>query len=72
MPHQIEPSRAALADFDAIHDYIARDDPPAAEMLRALDRSIQSLACQPKLGESFVTGSPSLPEQCSTKPRTVV
>jgi plasmid stabilization system protein ParE len=49
MPRRIEPSRAALADFDAIYDFIARDNPPAAaEMLRALDRSIQLLASQSK------------------------
>lgn len=54
MPRRIEPSRAALADFDAIYDYIARDNPPAAaEMLRALDRSIQLLASQPRLGRVY-------------------
>ena len=41
MPPRIEPCRTALADFDAIFDYIARDHPTAvAEVLRALDRSI--------------------------------
>jgi toxin ParE1/3/4 len=54
MPRRIEPSRAALADFDAIYDYIGRDNPrAAAEVLRALDRSIQLLASQPRLGRVF-------------------
>jgi plasmid stabilization system protein ParE len=62
MPRRIEPSRAALADFDAIYDFIARDNPrAAAEVLRALDQSIQLLASQPKLNSewSFVTGGSS-------------
>jgi plasmid stabilization system protein ParE len=51
---RIEPSRAALADFDAIYDYVARDNPrAAAEVLRALDQSIQLLASQPNLGRVF-------------------
>jgi plasmid stabilization system protein ParE len=55
MPRRIEPSRAALADFDALYDYVARDNPrAAAQLLRKLDRSIQLLADQPKLGGSFV------------------
>jgi plasmid stabilization system protein ParE len=42
MPRRIELARAPLADFDAIYDYIAHDNPPAAaEMLRALDRRLQ-------------------------------
>ena len=54
MPRRIEPSRAALADFDAAYDYIARDNPRAAsQVLRTLDRSIQLLADQPKLGRVF-------------------
>jgi toxin ParE1/3/4 len=54
MPRRIELSRAALADFDAIYDYIARDNPPAAaKVLRSLDESIQLLADQPKLGKVF-------------------
>lgn len=54
MPRRIEPSRTALADFDAIYDYIARDNPrAAAQVLRSLDRSIQQLADQPKLGKVF-------------------
>lgn len=54
MPRRIELSRAALADFYALYDYIARDNPPAAaKVLRALDRSIQLLADQPKLGKVY-------------------
>lgn len=50
MPRRIEPSRAALADFDAIYDYIAPDDPcAAAQVLLSLDWSIQLLADQPRL-----------------------
>ena len=55
MPRRIEPSRAALADFEAIYDYIARDNPhAAAQGLRTLDRSIQLLADQPKREGFFV------------------
>lgn len=44
MPRRIEPFRAALADFDAFYDYIARDNPrAAAQVLRTLDQSIQLL-----------------------------
>ena len=47
MPRQIEPSRAALADFDALYDSIARDNPrAAAQLLRTLDRPIQLLAAR--------------------------
>jgi toxin ParE1/3/4 len=54
MPRRIELSRAALADFDALYDFIARDNPrAAAQVLRSLDRSIQLLADQPKLGKIF-------------------
>jgi len=54
MPRRIEPSRAALSDFDAIYDYISRDNPrAAAQVLRSLDRSIQLLSDQPKLGKIF-------------------
>jgi plasmid stabilization system protein ParE len=54
MPCRIEPSRAALADFDALYDYIARENPRAdAQVLRSLDHSIQLLADQPKLGNVF-------------------
>jgi len=42
MPHRIELTRAALADFDDIYDYIAHDSPrAAAQVLRSLDESIQ-------------------------------
>lgn len=41
MPRRVELSRAALADFDDIYDYGARDNPPAeAQVLRSLDESI--------------------------------
>jgi toxin ParE1/3/4 len=54
MSRRIEPSRAALADFDAVYDYVARDNPRAAEqVLRSLDQSIQLLTDQPKLGKVF-------------------
>ena len=54
MPRRIDLSRAALADFDDIYDYIARDNPrAAAKTLRSLDESIQLLADQPKLGKDF-------------------
>ena len=54
MPRRIEPSRAAIADFDSIYDYISRDNPrAAAQVLRSLDRSIQLLSDQPKLGKVF-------------------
>jgi plasmid stabilization system protein ParE len=44
MPRRIELTRSALADFDDIYDYIARDNPPAAaQVLRSLDESIQLL-----------------------------
>jgi plasmid stabilization system protein ParE len=36
----MELTRAALADFDDIYDYIARDNPrAAAQVLRSLDES---------------------------------
>ena len=54
MPRRIELTRAALADFDDIYDYIARDNPrAAAQALRSLDESIQLLSDQPKMGEVF-------------------
>jgi toxin ParE1/3/4 len=54
MSRRIELSRAALADFDAVYDYIARDNPRAAEqVLRSLDQSIQLLTEQPKLGKVY-------------------
>jgi plasmid stabilization system protein ParE len=41
MSHRIEPSRAALADFEALYDYLAREDPrTAAQVLRSLNHSI--------------------------------
>jgi plasmid stabilization system protein ParE len=49
MPRRIEVSRAALADFDEIYDYIARDNErAAAQVLHSLDWSIQLLVDQPK------------------------
>jgi plasmid stabilization system protein ParE len=54
MPRRIELTRAALADFDDIYDYIARDSPrAAAQVLRSLDESIQLLSDQPKMGKVF-------------------
>ena len=54
MPRRIELTRAALADFDDIYDYIARDNPrAAAQVLRSLDESIQLLSGQPKMGKVF-------------------
>jgi toxin ParE1/3/4 len=54
MPRRIELTRAALADFDDMYDYIARDNPrAAAQVLRSLDESIQLLADQPKMGKVF-------------------
>jgi hypothetical protein len=48
MPRRIELSRAALADFDDIYDFIARDNPrAAAQVLRSLDESIQLHTDQP-------------------------
>jgi plasmid stabilization system protein ParE len=73
MPLRIEPSfRAALADFDAIYDYIARDNPrAAAQALRSLDRSIQLLADQPKLGKAAVGTSLTFLTSCDgSRPRS--
>jgi plasmid stabilization system protein ParE len=54
MPRRIELTRAALADFDDIYDYFARDNPrAAAQVLRSLDESIQLLSDQPKMGKVF-------------------
>jgi toxin ParE1/3/4 len=51
---RIESTRTAIADFDAIYDYIAKENPRAAtDVLRALDRSIQLLEGQPKLGRVY-------------------
>jgi toxin ParE1/3/4 len=54
MVRRIEPSREALADFDAIYDHIARENPRAAAgVLRSLDRAVQRLAAQPKPGRAY-------------------
>ena len=51
---RIEPTRAALADFDAIYDHIAKENPRAAEdILRDMDHAIQRLVQQPKLGRIY-------------------
>ncbi len=58
MVRRIEPSRKALADFDAIYDYIAKENPRAAAgVLRSLDRAIQRLVEQPKLGRVYRHGN---------------
>jgi toxin ParE1/3/4 len=58
MVRRIEPSREALADFDAIYDYIAKENPrAAARLLRSLDRAIQRLVEQPKLGRVYRHGN---------------
>jgi toxin ParE1/3/4 len=54
---KIQPTRASIADFDAIYDYIAKEDPrAAADVLRALDHSVQLLAHEPKLGRKYRSG----------------
>lgn len=54
MRRRIEVSRAALADFDAVYDFIADANPQAAaRVLRSLDRAIQLLPDQPRLGRPF-------------------
>ena len=51
---RIEPTRAALADFDAIYDHIAKENPrAAADILRDMDLAIQRLVEQPKLGRIY-------------------
>jgi toxin ParE1/3/4 len=61
MPRRIELTRAALADFDDMYDYIARDNPrAAAQVLRSLDESIQLLADQPKNGEGVSSSTAPL------------
>ena len=52
---RIIPREAALADFDNIYDRLARraSEPKAAEVLRKLDRAIQLLADQPRLGRPY-------------------
>jgi plasmid stabilization system protein ParE len=60
MPRRIEFSRATLADFDAIYDYIARDNPSAAaHVLRSLDHSIQLLSISHGLARCFATAGSS-------------
>jgi plasmid stabilization system protein ParE len=47
-------SRSARRDLDGIWDYIAADDPAAAErMLRRIDAQCQQLAASPDLGERW-------------------
>jgi plasmid stabilization system protein ParE len=55
MPRRIEPTAAALADFDDIFEQLARRRTPAkaAEVLRKLDHAIQYLADQPQLGRPY-------------------
>lgn len=54
MPRLIEPSAAALADFDGIYDHIAKCNPrAAAKVLGDLDAAIQRLASQPRMGRVF-------------------
>jgi toxin ParE1/3/4 len=54
MARRIETSREALADFDAIYDHIDKENPRAAAgVLRSLDRAIQRLVEQPKLGRIY-------------------
>ena len=61
MPGRIELTRAALADFDDIYDYIARDNPrAAAQVLRSLDESIQLLSDQLKNGEGVSSSTAPL------------
>jgi plasmid stabilization system protein ParE len=57
MARRIEPSREALADFDQIYDGLARrNELTAADVLRKLDRAIQRLVDQPRLGRPYVHG----------------
>ena len=57
MARRIESSREALADFDAIYDHIARENPRAAGgVLRSLDKAIQRLVELPKLGRPYRHG----------------
>jgi plasmid stabilization system protein ParE len=53
---KIVPSRTALADFDAIYDFVGTDNPRAAAgALRALDHAIQLLVDQPMLADLRAT-----------------
>ena len=57
MPRLIEPSAAALADFDDIYDFIAKHNRrAAAKILGNLDAAIQRLADQPHMGRVFRYG----------------
>ena len=50
-------TEAALRDFDSIYDFVARNNPrAAADVLRALDKAIQHLTDQPKLGRVYRHG----------------
>jgi toxin ParE1/3/4 len=52
--HVILPSRAALADFDHLYDFIAKRNKRAAtRVLRSLDAAIQLLADQPRMGRTY-------------------
>ncbi len=58
MTRVILPSRAALADFDRIYDFIApHNSRTAAEVLRSLDKAIQLLSLQPQLGRPYQQGA---------------
>ena len=54
-PRRILPRDAALADFDAIYDFLANQASEAKtiEVLRGLDRAIQLLSDQPRLGRPY-------------------
>lgn len=55
MPRAIELSKATLAEFDNIYDFLAkRNLRVAANVLQNLDAAIQRLADQPRLGRPFV------------------
>lgn len=52
--HVIQPSVAALADFDDIYEFIAaNNERAAAKVLRSLDAAIQRLADHPLLGRPY-------------------
>lgn len=54
MPRLIQPTEAAIADFDRIYDFLSKRSPrAAANVLRKLDAAIQRLADQPKLGRAY-------------------
>jgi toxin ParE1/3/4 len=57
MAQVILPTRAALADFDHLYDFIAKHNKrAAAKVLRSLDAAIQLLADQPRLGRPYRHG----------------